>query len=110
MHIKSSKPQNRIGTTSMHKILIGVYFTLFTLQNLSAKVQVVVKDTCHLEESILDAKHDFLNGKSLGFYSISSLDKNSIEYLGNERGINSIAQTPTGNEAIKIISDNEMYA
>jgi hypothetical protein len=49
-------------------------------------------------------------GRSVGELSISLLNKQNIPYLGNERGIHSIFNTPIGDEALEIISDTEMRA
>jgi hypothetical protein len=49
-------------------------------------------------------------GDNLGALSIKALDLLKIPYLGNERGIHTIFNTPVGDEAIEIISNQEMKA
>jgi hypothetical protein len=48
--------------------------------------------------------------KSVGQNSVEIFDKEKIEYVGNENGMNSILNTPTGNEAIEILSETKMRA
>ena len=49
-------------------------------------------------------------GDSVGHATIATLDRERIEYLGNEQGINSIKGTVTGDPALEIISGHEMRA
>ena len=46
----------------------------------------------------------------LGEVSIKSLENNKVPYLGNERGLNSIYNTPTGSQAIEVVSDETLRA
>lgn len=49
-------------------------------------------------------------GDNLGALTVKALDLLKIPYLGNERGIHTIFNTPVGDEALEIISDREMKA
>lgn len=48
--------------------------------------------------------------QSLGSLTIDFLNKNKIAYIGTEGGLNSILNTPVGEESIEIISDTKMRA
>lgn len=51
-----------------------------------------------------------VQGKTIGEVTIESLDKLAVPYAGNDRGLNSVFSTPTGLEAMEVISDTEMLA
>lgn len=48
--------------------------------------------------------------ETVGDLTLYVLDKNNIPYIGNEQGLNSVFNTPMGDEALEIISDTEMRA
>ncbi len=50
------------------------------------------------------------SGESVGAYTVRFLEHFGIDYIGSERGMNSILNTPTGMDAMEIISDREMNA
>lgn len=45
---------------------------------------------------------------NVGELTLAALEENQIPYLGTEEGFNSIFNTPTGLEAIEVLSDFEM--
>lgn len=49
-------------------------------------------------------------GESVGQFTVRALELSKLPYQGSDRGIKSIAGTPVGDEAIEIISDEEMRA
>lgn len=49
-------------------------------------------------------------GLSIGELTIKMLDDYQVPYQGTEQGFNSILNSPTGLDAMVIISDNEMKA
>lgn len=49
-------------------------------------------------------------GSSIGELTIRMLDEYQVPYLGSEQGFNSILNSPTGLDAMVVISDNEMKA
>lgn len=57
-------------------------------------------------------KHDFsLEASStVGKLSVDLFDEHGVPYIGSELGINSILDTPTGSDAMEIISNSEMLA
>ncbi len=62
------------------------------------------------EEPVIKEELEVNSGESVGAYSVRFLEKFGIEYIGAERGMNSILGTPTGMDAMEIISDREMNA
>ena len=51
-----------------------------------------------------------IQDQSVGDLTVTLLQKNSIPFLGTPEGINSIFETPTGLEAMEVISDSELMA
>lgn len=47
---------------------------------------------------------------SVGAITVDILSMNSIPFKGTEKGMNSIFKTPTGLDAMEVISDTEMMA
>ena len=47
---------------------------------------------------------------SVGKLSVDSFESLNVPYIGSELGMNSIINTPTGMDAMEIISDSEMMA
>jgi hypothetical protein len=48
--------------------------------------------------------------ETVGDLTVSFLRKNKIPFQGNERGLNTVFNTPVGNAAIEVISNSEMRA
>ncbi|MCK6596194.1 MAG: DUF4430 domain-containing protein [Bacteriovoracaceae bacterium] len=48
--------------------------------------------------------------ETVGDLTIHTFNKNGIPYLGNERGINVIFNSPIGDASLEVISDTEMRA
>lgn len=48
--------------------------------------------------------------ETVGDLTIHTFKKNGIPYLGNERGINVIFNSPIGDSSLEVISDTEMRA
>lgn len=48
--------------------------------------------------------------QTVGDLTIHFLNKNRIAYQGSERGINTVFNTPMGDNALEVISDSEMRA
>ena len=44
----------------------------------------------------------------VGAVTVSTLDRFEVDYAGNEAGLNSVFGTPTGMQAMEVISDTEM--
>lgn len=47
---------------------------------------------------------------SLGQVTMLILHKESLPYVGSDRGLNSLLQTPTGDKSLELISDSQMKA
>lgn len=88
----------------MKKIILA-FFMLSSAQGLEVSFIGPCSETpLHISDEILDLE------KSVGHYTIEVLEKNHIEYLGSERGLNSAFGTPIGDGALEILSDREMRA
>lgn len=84
-------------------VAITVFFTSIHASALEFKVIHPYEQVALIETTIeLEAT------ETLGALTIKVLDDSGLEYLGNERGIHSILETPIGDEAIEVISDTEM--
>ena len=62
------------------------------------------------KEPIFERSFSLEKKSNVGKLTIEILEAEGIPYLGTELGINSIFNTATGQEAIEIISDQEMLA
>lgn len=66
-----------------------------------------VANPCNPDEVILDYQAQ-TKGLSVGEVTFLALKKANAAFIGNENAINSIFNTPTGLEAMEVISDSEM--
>lgn len=62
------------------------------------------------KKPIFKTKLSHVDGISVGKATISTLKAFSIPHKGTETGINSIFDTPTGIDAMEVLSDKEMMA
>lgn len=62
------------------------------------------------EEPVFNHEISNASGYSVGELTIETLDLFSVSYIGNVWGMNSIFDTPIGNDALEVISDTEMLA
>lgn len=53
---------------------------------------------------------EMTSARDVGELTIQTLEQHQIPYIGSEMGMNSIFNTPTGIDAMEIISDSEMLA
>lgn len=87
----------------MKMLLVGL-FLLSTAQ----AVTISIVGPCDKKPII---SQDFGNKyETVGDLSLHFLTKNNIPFTGNEHSINSIYNTPTGDEALEVLSDSEMRA
>lgn len=89
----------------MKKILLITLFLLSTTQAATLQIQ----DPCS-KDLLYSFQEESTLGKSVGEVSVEFFDSNAIEYQGTKEGMNSILATPTGMDAIEVISDTEMKA
>ena len=61
-------------------------------------------------EPIFRTEAPILPRESLGAFTVRAFSDNGLEFIGAEHGINSIQGSPTGEEALEIISREEMNA
>ena len=84
-----------------------ILICLFSLQPLLA-AQLEIVGPCS-QKPILDTKWEE-PASNVGAFTIEVLDYYGIKYVGSAEGLNSIQGTPTGMDAIEVISDNHMRA
>lgn len=90
----------------MRKFLLCLSVVLLN-QTQAAQLEIYTACSEHAVKTI-EFKADLT--ASLGKNTVNVLDHHQIPYLGNEIGLNSILGTPTGEEAIEILSDQKMRA
>lgn len=62
------------------------------------------------ENPVFKTQTDLEKETNAGQITVDLLEKNNIEFVGSELGLNSAFGTPLGEEAYEIISGSEMYA
>lgn len=62
------------------------------------------------ETPILTHQFDYSDNLTVGDLTIHTLDEFDIPYKGTRQGISAISNSPTGLDAMEVISDNEMMA
>lgn len=86
------------------------YFLLsFLFLNLSHAGIFSVIGPCD-EEPLFEQEIGFNYSSNAGDITVAILKGYGIPFIGSSEGMNSIYGTPTGDEAIEIISDREMLA
>lgn len=85
------------------KLLI-TFFLAFSLP-LFAKISIVSHDGSRAFNYPLKEAH---LGSSLGEISLEMFNNYQIPYLGTEQGFNSILNSPTGLDAMVVVSEREM--
>jgi len=60
------------------------------------------------ERPLLSTTLEAHESSNLGQVTIETLEKFKIQYLGSEAGLNSAFGSPTGMDAVEVISNNEM--
>lgn len=85
---------------------ISVMALIFTFSTKAATIKIIGPcSETPVYEGDLEA---FNQRKSVGAYTIQYLNENSIPYVGNEQGLNSIIETPIGLDAMEVLSDEMM--
>ena len=74
---------------------------------LSATLSFQILGPCSLTP-LLETRTHFSEGDSVGKVSIDVLEAFEVPYQGSEQGLNSIFKTPTGLDAMEVLSDTEM--
>lgn len=62
------------------------------------------------DEPIFESKFSALEDDTVGSVTVEVLTSNNIPFLGTERAMNSIFNTPTGLDAMEVLSDTQMNA
>ncbi len=77
----------------------------FSLSNLAATIEIknLCDDSSYYQESFI-----ILNDTTVGHITTFMLENAKIPFVGNENGINSILNTPTGLDAYEVLADDHM--
>lgn len=73
-------------------------------------LDMTIEHPCNPQQSLKDIISIQDKNISVGEITTRYLISKKISYSGNERGINSIFDTPTGDDALYLINDGELYA
>lgn len=82
---------------------------LFLLSLNSFAGTITFQDPCS-KIPLFEHQVDSMAGLTVGHLTVETLEEFSIPYVGAERGMNSIFDTPVGMDALDIISKSEMFA
>lgn len=94
-------------TNGFYRLMVGLLCLLVNSPLFAVQIDIVNPCTGELEASSNQIEGE---GVSLGELSIKALEELGISYLGSDAGINSIFNTPTGLDAMEVLSDTEMKA
>lgn len=84
--------------------MIALLFSLITSSTFAAKLDLI--GPCSKKPLLsIEASDQF---ETVGDLTVHYLKKNKIPFLGNERGMNSIFNTPVGFDAMEVLSDTQM--
>lgn len=86
-----------------------IVITLLAFTGPAYGIRFVVQDPC-AAAPWLDTEAEGSVGHSLGAVTVATLERESVPFLGNDHGINAIKGTIVGDQALEIVSDNEMRA
>ncbi len=89
-------------------LIISTLFTLFSTKSFAATLTVIgpcSSTAAYSGEFVADDLK-----KSVGKLSMDIFEQQKVPYIGNESGFNSILNTPTGIDAIEVLSDTKMRA
>ena len=90
----------------MNKILAIFSFLLTVNSHAFSKIEI---ESLCTDDKIVSVETNGI-GLTLGELTVNILNHNQIDFIGSEYGINSIQGSPYGDEAIKIIGENEILA
>lgn len=84
-------------------------FLLFVFSFSSIAATIEIQHPC--DNSLSFSENIPLNGvKSVGDLTVELLENKIIPFQGSSKGINSIFNSPIGDQALYVLSDFEMYA
>lgn len=93
----------------MKQFIFFVVMLLLAIEGPLWAITVEIKNPCGGPPWLL-TQHKLEDPKSVGALTLEIFDQAQINYLGSELGINSINNTPTGSDALEVISDRQMRA
>ena len=91
------------------RLLATLLFSFLLISTNAQASRIIIEDPCSMEPW-LDKIVKTSLGRNVGEISVATFDAHQILYVGAEAGINSIRNSVTGDQAIEVLSDNEMRA
>lgn len=82
-------------------------FVFFIVQSYAATLTII--GPCS-DEPLFEAQSALSMKTNAGQFTVDTLEERGIPFQGEERGMNSIFNTPVGLEAMEVLSDREMLA
>ena len=89
------------------KALLTVGILLFSSPALAITYEIIGACSSTPEAQGTDS---ITKPESAGRVTLEILEKEHLPYVGTEAGIQSIGGTPTGDDALEVVSNDEMYA
>ena len=87
--------------------LVALVIAVFQTEVYGVTVDFI--DPCQ-DRALYQDSRPFEPGKSLGSYTVDALEQGGIPYVGSQAGINSIFETPIGDDAIEVLSPSSLRA
>ena len=89
----------------MKIVILGIFFLASEVLAVTVSfISPCEKEVTHKYEFELKSK------KNVGLVTLEALEYFNISFQGSEQAFNSMFQTPTGLDALEVISDSEMMA
>jgi hypothetical protein len=90
-----------------YRLTVGLFCLLVSSPLFAVRIDIEDPCTGKIAASSYQIEGE---GVSLGELSIRALEGLALPYLGSDAGINSIFNTPTGLDAMEVLSDTDMRA
>lgn len=90
------------------KFYFLVLFLITISFNSKADFQLTIDEIC--SDNKIASEKIKANNISLGDFIVNYLDTNKIPFVGSKYGINTIKNSPVGDEALIVLNDHEMLA
>lgn len=89
------------------KFLLSYFLVLITTNSFAVTIEFIGPcDEKPFMRKTLSSVHE----QTLGELTINLLEKEKIAYLGTEKGLNQVLNSPIGLDALEVIKDDEMMA
>ncbi|MAF90623.1 MAG: hypothetical protein VX583_03910 [Bdellovibrionota bacterium] len=87
-----------------------IFISIICVSLSSTGLEIEFYGPCQDQALVSEKILEFPEGQSIGQLTVSYLKLRKIPYKGSAQGFNSIFSTPTGLEALEVVSDNEMFS